>query len=81
MEYANPKKQPSKLFDYAELARLYNQAELGASVKLDERAYNITLFRKSVARRGVTPNEDFKVFNSGGDTYVQRLTIRTMTEA
>jgi len=80
MELAKPEDTPSPMqIDYALIARKYNTAEQGGSVKM-KKVYNITLFKKALSRRGVRESIDFQAFNQDGFTYVKRISALRMTE-
>ena len=76
----NEERSPMQRIDYSKLADLYNRLENGGAVEMDEQVYNITLFKKHLARRGVVIGTDFEAFNRDGKTVVKRLTQVAMTK-
>ena len=67
----------SEQIDYAELAKHYNTLQIDGAVVMDK-VYNITLFKRALARRGVVIDTDFQAYNANGKTYVKRLTATRM---
>lgn len=67
---------PSKRYDYAAIAKAYNSMDVGRALRL-ERVYNITSFRQTLERRGVT-GEDAQVYQRGNHCFIKRLTDTEM---
>ena len=74
---AKPKEK--KTVDYKKLAEFYNRCEVDEAVEL-EKSYNVTLFKKSLSLRGLTPDIDFQAYNKGEKCYVKRLTLAPMSK-
>lgn len=76
----NEGRTPLVPIDYVKLAEFYNGLEVGGAVEMDEKVYNITLFKQALGRRGVVSEVDFHAFNKDGKTLVKRLTLVDMTK-
>lgn len=72
-------RSPLVPIEYNKLADLYNRLEVGGAVQMDK-VYNITLFKKALARRGVVIDTDCSAFNKDGKTLVKRLSQAVMTK-
>lgn len=65
--------------NYGEVASLYNAAQINGGVELD-RVYNITLFKRTLTRRGLVEGVDFTAANHKSITLVTRLSPKKMTK-
>lgn len=72
-------KKPFHWKDYEDLARTYNLLEKGRSMEAGE-VSNITDFKRTISRRGVVLNKDFKAYTKKGRTYLKRLSHTVMRE-
>lgn len=77
-EVETPKAIHKAAIDYAKLADLYNERAVGDGVVM-EKVYNITIFRKNIAGRGLVPGVDFEAFTKDGETVVKRLSTAVMS--
>lgn len=76
-EVQTPKPHKATL-DYAGLADMYNARAIGDGVAMPK-VYNITLFRKTLAGKGLVPDVDFTAFTKDGETVVKRLSAAVMS--
>lgn len=67
---------PQNRIDYAELVDIYNKTYVTGKIRIPK-VYNVTLFRKSLLRRGLT-EKDLAVWQRGQHCYIQRLTDAVM---
>lgn len=68
---------PHNRIDYAEIVDVFNKTYVGGKVRIP-RVYNVTLFRNSLLRRGLTA-ADISVYQRGAHCYIQRLTDAVMS--
>lgn len=65
--------------DYNAIADFYNRLQVGEALQI-EPVYNITLFRRALANRGVKIDVDFDAFGKGGKTLIKRVSMARMTK-
>jgi len=61
---------PVKRNDYGVIADRYNEIEVGQALRMSK-VYNITLFRRTLARFGLSP-ADTSVYQRGGHCFIQK---------